>query len=83
MSFVYLFIFIEANAGEREKFKLRSTWTKNFTWKIVGNGCRVNQQVEAVAILFNFKSSWRNLEEVDFKNLTLLLVQVYCIYNQV
>ena len=47
---------------------------KNFTWKIVGNGCRVNQQVEVAAILFNFKSSWRNSEEVDFKNLTLFLL---------
>ena len=50
---------------------------KTFTWKIVGNGCRVNQQVAAAAILSNFIRSWRNSEEVDFKNLTLLLLYVY------
>ena len=63
---------------------------KNFTWKIVENGCRVcshlkfdshcknnskvKQQVEAAAILFNFKSSWSNSGEVDFQNLTVFLL---------
>ena len=67
-----------------------SICVKNFTWKIVENGCRVcshlkfnslcknnlkvKQQVEAAATLFNLKSSWRNSEEVDFKNLTLFLL---------